>query len=129
MAVHTCTDCGLVHDHVVPQTNPDVEIARINAESAFKIASLQSRADKHVAEVQAEADVDVAEAQADAIVEALAVEEEPAEEAAVDAPPAPMAIIQDTDVEPESEVAPPPEHEEGAEHESKPRKSKGLGLW
>ena len=127
MAVHTCPDCGLVHDHVVPSVNPEVEIARIQAESAFKIAQLQARADKHVAEVQADADVDVAEAQAEAIVEALTSEDVPAEEAAVEPEPEPVAIIQDTDITPEPDVPAPPAHEEPEHHE--PKKSKGLGLW
>lgn len=58
MAIHNCPECGLVHDHGAPVQNPEVEIARINAESQLKIAQLQSRADKHVAEVVSEASLE-----------------------------------------------------------------------
>ena len=60
MTYHTCEECGLGHDHVVQSVSPEVEIARIQAEGAFKIAQLQARADRHVAEVEAEAELDVA---------------------------------------------------------------------
>jgi hypothetical protein len=131
MAYHVCPDCGLGHDHVVPQVNPEVEIARINAENALKIAQLNARADRHIAEVQAESDVDIAEVTADAIVEAVTppeVEEAPAEEADPEPGIAPSAIVVDTDVEPDV-PAPPAAHEE--EHHEEPRKKsgRGLGMW
>ena len=127
MGFHACPDCGLLHGDLAPQTSPEVEIARIQAESAFKIAQLQARADRHVAEVEAESELDVATVTADAIVAAV-TPPEPAEDAETIAPPvdpAPAAVLVDnTDVEQPEVPAPPVE-----EHDEKPKKKSGLGMW
>lgn len=131
MAIHNCSECGLVHDHGAPQVNPEVEIARINAENSLKIAQLAARAEKHVAEVEAEADVEVIEVQADALVESAVVVAESEAEAAAEADAEaegaqPVIVVQDnTDEAPAMEE--PPDFEESG-HESAPRK-KGLGMW
>jgi hypothetical protein len=140
MAIHTCADCGLIHDAGIPQTSAEVEIARINAESAVRIAELGARADRHIADVQAEAAVDVAHEEAGAVQDALADEE--ADEHVVDAinaaaagladtgdsAPAPMPapVIQAVDVDETSDA--PPENE-GSEPPETGKKSRGLGMW
>ena len=132
MAIHNCSECGLVHDHGVPQVNPEVEIARINAENSLKIAQLAARAEKHVAEVEAEADVEVTEVQADALIESAVVVAEAEAEAAAESEAeaegaTPVVVVQDnTDAVPAIEE--PPDFEE-SEHESEPRKKRGLGMW
>lgn len=135
MAFHECPECGLIHGDMSPQTNPEVEIARIQAESALKIAQLQARADKAVAELETEAEVDVAEAQAEAVVVALSAEEEASEEVPVDEDPglsAPVVIATDIDAgnDDADELVPPhaEEHHESDESAPKPKKS-GLGMW
>ena len=128
MTIHNCPDCGLVHDHGAPQVNPEVEIARINADNALRIAQLSARTDKHVAEVTAESAVEVTEAQADgdvAVAEIVAPELSPA--APPDVEPAPVVIAEDPGpVDDTPEVEAPPEAD--VQHEHAPRK-RGLGMW
>jgi hypothetical protein len=130
MTYHVCPDCGLGHDHVVPAVNSEVEIARIQAESALAIARLQAKTDAHVAEVEAESAVDVAEAEAEVIATVFAEETaEVAEDAEAEEPAegmAPVMVFQDQDVE-APEVPAPPVAEE-PEHRETPRK-RGLGFW
>lgn len=144
MTIHTCADCGLVHDHGVPMTNAEVEIARINAESAVRIAQLQAGAEKRVAEAYAEADVESAKAEAKAIeavyadeeadehvveaINAVAVGLDPAGEEAPPMDEMPMPEI--VNVNENDDVTVPPHHEDKAEHEDKAPKQKSLfGNW
>jgi len=133
MAIHTCTECGLVHDQGVPQTNAEVEIARINADSQVRIAELNARADRAIAEAEAEAAVEVAHEEADAIQEALADEE--ADEHVADAISAAAAGLDIGEPEAEPQPAPviisapeAPEHE-GSEPPEPEKKTRGLGMW
>jgi hypothetical protein len=137
--IHTCQDCGLIHDHAVAQAeSADVAIARIQAESAVRIAELQARTDRHAVDTMSAADVAVAEVQADAVEAALADQEADEHVAqAVDAMateisqapppsdsgPAPIVVAQDT----VTDVPAPPHVEE--HHEEPPPKKRGLGLW
>lgn len=125
--IHSCESCGLIHDDGVARIDPQVEIARIEAEARVAVAKLEARADQHVAEVEAESAVDVAEATAEVVTTILTAVDEsdpvPVEPAPV-VDPGPTAIIVDTDVEPE--VPAPPVHEE--EHHEEPRK-RGFGMW
>lgn len=141
MAIHTCTDCGLVHDVAIPTTNAEVEIARINADAQIRMAELTASADKAVAKTEGEAAVAVAAEEADAIEAAMADQEadehvvEAINAAAVgldpvaeDAEPEPAPepiVIQDTQVNEEAAEPPKPEHHE--DHE--PKRKHGLGLW
>ena len=128
MAAHTCDGCGMLHDTPTQVESPDVAIARIQAESAYKIAQLQARAEKHTVEVEAEASVEVAEAQAEAIVEALSEEPE-AEQVAEPDEPAPVVIAQD--IVPDEPDAPPPAEErkpEDGQPEHHDRRKHSLGF-
>jgi hypothetical protein len=131
--IHTCPDCGLVHDHGAPQTNSDVEIARINAEAAVRQAEIAARADRHVADVQADAAVDATEAVADAEVDAAEIEAETAVDVAEavaevvsEEPDAAPLVLDAPAGEPEPEDAPPPAEDTAP---SAPRKPRGLGMW
>lgn len=127
--IHNCPECGLVHDHVVPPTNPEVEAIRVRAEYDYKIAQLQARSDNHIAEVVAEADVEVAEAQSEAIIEALSSElaEPPAEETEEVAPIAINAPVISSGNDEEVVEQPPPAPE--PEDEPEPKKRSGFGMW
>lgn len=138
--MHTCQDCGLVHDHVTPPTNAEVEIARIQAENALALAKIQAGADKHVAEVQADADVASARAEAKAIE--VAYSDNEADEHVVEAinaaavgldtgadepEPMPMPMVVN-DLENDDVTVPPKREEHEPSEESAPRK-KGFGMW
>lgn len=134
MTAHVCADCGMLHDAPVQTESAEVQIARIQAESALAIAKLTARAESHVAEVEAETQVEVAEVQAEAVVVALQAEEEAPEEEAVEDPgmmSAPVVIAQDIDAGNEEDETAPPKAEEHQDEDEvdKPRKSRGLGLW
>lgn len=137
--IHTCEGCGLMHDSPGAAAEAsDVAIARIQAESAVRIAELQARADRHIADAEAGAAVAVAREEADAVQEALADEE--ADEHVADAigaaaaglagigdtpDPSPMPIVQAVDVGGDDEQ---PEPRELSEPPAPPAK-RGLGMW
>lgn len=128
--IHSCPDCGLVHDHVQPPAeSPEVAIARIQAASAEAIAKINARSDRDwnesreaVAEIEAGAQVDAAEAEAAVIgaaIEAGVVSEESAEPVLIDVPePEPEA---DPEELPPAEGSPVPA--------PSGKKSIGLGMW
>lgn len=124
--LHQCPECGLAHMSTERPSNPDVEIARINAESAYKIAQLQARTDRHAVDTLAEAELDVAEAQADADV---AQAEVIGEAVAAGAEPEEIPVILD-EPEPEPEVTDetmPPDVEDVPSHRGEHKR--GLGMW
>jgi hypothetical protein len=131
--IHTCPDCGLVHDHVAPPTEDrDVAIARIQAQSAEAIARINARADTHIADVQAEADQVVTETLADAEVAAAEVQAEvlgdAIEAAGIEEPP---PVVVDPGPEPEPEPDPeelPPAEGSPAPPAAEPKR-RGLGMW
>lgn len=117
MPLHTCADCGLVHDHTgeyQPPVNDDVRIAEINAHRDIEVAKLQARESREanetiveVAEVQADAEVAAAEVTAEVVGELIAAEGEAELEQAGDGTP--EVVIVDPPADPEPDVAPPPE--------------------
>lgn len=119
----------MLHDMPVQSENPEVAIARINAESALQIAKLAARTETHQTEVWAETDIAIAETTAEGdlaetalVAEALVegVEPEPEVE------PAPVVIMNDN--EDETSVLPElPDAE--VSHEETPKKSRGMGMW
>lgn len=134
MAIHTCSDCGLVHESASERPeDPAVAIARIEADNRLAIEKIRCRTDREVAEAQAEAVVDATEAeadadlavaavQADALTEVAETAAEMSDEPAID----PVVVVEDASDEPEAEE--PPEAGE-QHHEPAPRKSRGLGMW
>lgn len=131
MAIHECETCGLVHDHGEARVNPEVEIARLQAESAVEIARLQAHSERHVAEIQAEAQVEsvevAAEAQAESeAVAAMAGVEEAAAVAEVleDHPEAAPILVPEPVEDEDDEMEPP----DTGSHEA-PSKPRGLGMW
>jgi hypothetical protein len=113
-----CPDCGAGHECAAgtgERTNPEVEIARINAERDVSVARLAARQDKdwnetriEVAAIEAEAGVEAAATEAEivgaAIEAGIAPEPEPV---IIDAP---TAIADDApdDAPPPAEGSPPP---------------------
>jgi hypothetical protein len=128
-----CPECGTGHEceaGTAGAPNPEVEIARINAERDVSVAKLAARQDAdwndtrvEVAEIEAEAGVQAAVAEAEVVgaaIEAGAVPPpEPPGPVMIDAPvigdqePAPDAV-------PPAEGSPPPEPK---------KKAAGLGMW
>jgi len=131
--IHTCTECGLVHDTTVaPPESPDVAIARIQAASAEAIAKINARSDREwnesrevVAEIEAEADVASATAEAEIVGAAL--------EAGVVTPepdPAPViTVAPDVDMSQEADPEELPPAEGSPAPEPAAPKSRGLGMW
>lgn len=129
--LHSCPDCGLAHEAPgPPPTNPEVEIARIQAERDVKVAQLANRQEHdwnetrvEVAEIEGDAQVATAEAEAAVIGEILNAE------GADPAGPEPIPIVVDGDPEPEPEpepdVPPPPAAEESAP----PAAKRPSGMW
>lgn len=128
--IHSCPDCGLIHDHVQPPAeSPEVAIARIQAQSAEAIAKINARSDRAwnesreaVAEIEADATVGAAEAEAAVIgaaIEAGAVAEESAEPVIVPVP----------DPEPEADPEELPPAEGSPMPAPSGKKSLGLGMW
>ena len=126
-----CPDCGTGHDcedEAEGRPNPDVEIARINAERDVAVAKLAARQEREaletveeVAEIQADAEVESAVAEAEVVAAAIeggAVP--PPEPIVIDAP-----VINDDDQQ--AEDAPPPA--EGSEPPAPKHKAAGLGMW
>jgi hypothetical protein len=115
MALHQCADCGLTHDHPGEggPVNPEVEIARIQADRDVKVAQLQHRDELaynetrvEVAGIEADAQVDTAAVQAEAIAEIVAAEGE-ADVEQTDTGPEP--VIVEAAPEPGPDAPPPPE--------------------
>lgn len=129
--IHSCPDCGLVHDHVQPPAeDPQVAIARIQAESAAEIARITAHSDRDWNETR-EA---VAAIEADATVEAAAIEAEVIGDAIESAGVSePDPVIIDVPGQPGPEPDDDPEALPPAEGSPAPepaaRKSLGLGMW
>jgi hypothetical protein len=131
MSMHTCAEpgCGLVHDFPggsVPP-NPEVEIARINADRDVSVARLQARQDADWNETRVEvagieAGALVAEAEVTAEVIGAAIEA--GAEASVEGDEAGEPVIVVADPGAEEPAAPPPPELEG--DNSGPKKSKGI---
>lgn len=125
-----CPDCGTGHDcEVEPgtRTDPQVEIARINADRDVAVAKLSARQDKdwnetrvEVAEVEAAAQVESAVAEAEIVGAALesGIEEQP-KPVIIDAPTA-IGGAEPDDAPPPAEGSAPPEPK---------KKAAGLGFW
>lgn len=131
MTAHICPECKLLHDAPAePGESEAVTLARIAADSAYKIEQLRARTDRHIADTEADAAEEIADTEADADVTAAVAEAEligaaieasdtdPAEIIAPAAEPEP--------VEDEPEDAPPPA-EDHQPHE--PARRRGLGVW
>jgi hypothetical protein len=126
-----CSDCGTGHEcegETGTRTNPEVEIARINADRDVAVAKLAARSARDelataegIAETQADAAVEAAVAEAEVIgaaIEAgIAPEPEPV---IIDAPEAIADEQLDDDAPPEVEGSAPPEPK---------AKAAGLGFW
>jgi hypothetical protein len=128
MAIHNCPDCGLVHEVTEQRESPDVAIARIQAESAFKIAQLQARADKHAVDTVAEAELEIAETEAEAdVLQAEAIGD--AVEAGLAPEEIPVITVDETPVDevPQEDPLDPPD-DPGGPDTSAPRK-RSLGAW
>jgi uncharacterized Zn finger protein len=131
MAVHSCAECGLVHDALVAEEREPVEvtIARINADRDIQVARAAARSEAdyndtriEVARIEAKAEVQAAEVEGEVIaaaIEASDVEAEPIEIVAPD-------IINDTDIDIEEDAPPPAE---GSPVPETSKKSVGFGMW
>ena len=131
MAVHSCAECGLVHDAIVAEEREPVEvtIARINADRDIAVARAGVRQDEaynetrvEVAKIEAKADVEAAAIEGEVIAAALEASDVEAEPIEIVAPD----VVTDVDVSNELEDAPPvtdgsPVPAEGKKH--------GLGMW
>lgn len=126
MTAHVCADCGLLHDTPTMQESPDVAIARIQAESAFKIEQLRARTGKYIADAELETAEDIAETEAEAsivgdVASAQIIASEPGAETAettgepivVEAPAAESEPEPDTEEPPVVEAAPVKESKRG----------------
>ena len=125
-----CESCGTGHECEVEtagRPNPEVEIARINADRDIAVAKLAARQAREelataeeIAETQAEAEVEATVAEAEVVAAAIeaGIQPEP-EPVIIDAP---TAIAGD-----EPDDAPPPV--EGSEPPAAKRKNIGLGAW
>ena len=129
MAVHSCTECGLVHDAIVAEEREPVEVtvARINAERDIAVARAAARQEAdyndtrvEVAKIEAKADVESAVVEGEVIAAALEASDVEAEPIEIIAPD----VVQDVDVD--IEDAPPETDGSPVPSESKPR---GLGMW
>lgn len=127
MNAHSCAECNLLHDSPGPApTNPEVEIARIQAAEHVAVARLAARAQAEeletteaVAEIESATAVDVAEIVAPAVeagTEAALSSDELTEEAPVQ---------QVVTAAPEEETPEAPEPPVAEEHHGSKKKS----LW
>lgn len=125
-----CPDCGTGHECEAAtegRENPEVAVARIQADRDIAVAKLQARiqreelaTDEAIAETQADAEVESAVAEAEVVGAAIEAGVAPAPEPIViDAP-----VIND-DAEPDD--APPPA--EGSAPPAPKAKASGIGFW
>ena len=131
MAVHSCAECGLVHDAIVAEEREPVEvtIARINAERDIAVARANVRQEEaynetrvEVAKIEAKAEVEAAVVEGEVIAAALEASDVEAEPIEIVAPD----VVTDVDIDNQLEDAPPetdgsPVPAEGKKH--------GLGMW
>jgi hypothetical protein len=109
MAPHHCTGCGDMHggEH---RENPEVAIARIQAERDVRVAEL-GRGEFNKTELEAETEIAVAEIDAAAVVEEATVKAEVLEEIITPAEPDPEPVVvvedQSAPAETEPDDAPP----------------------
>jgi len=131
MAVHTCADCGLIHDAIVAEERETeaYRLAKLESETRIKLAQIE----RSEVRQEVEAAVEVAELQADAEVEAAAVEGEivaaALEASDVEAEPIEIVapdMVTDVDIDNELEDAPPETEGSPVPEASKPH---GLGMW
>lgn len=111
MTMKYCTDCGTGHECEAaqsPGTNPDVEIARINARRDVEVARLTAGMERdanetevEVAAIEAESGVAEAEAVADALTEVLTPPDPEPQ------PPADPIIVTDVQDDDTSDELPP----------------------
>ena len=132
MTAHVCPECQMMHDTpAAAAPNPEIEIARINAERDKYVARVQARqvrdeleTDEAIAETETEATVAAAAVEAQIIGAALgdgqADETEP-EPIVIDAPAIDETVVDDD--------APPPADEHSPHEPREPRKSRGIGFW
>ncbi len=129
MAAHVCESCGLLHDTPTMQENPEVAIARIQAETQLKIEQLRARTGRHIAEVEAETAEEIAETEAEA---SIIGDVASAEIIASESSPTPGEDIGEPIVieVPDAEAEPEPVTEEPPVVEAAPAKeSKRGGYW
>jgi len=131
--IHTCADCGLVHDQLAAggdaREAAEVAIARINADRDVQVAKIGARQERdwnesmtERTEIEADASVEVAVAEAEIIGPMLA----DADPAPVDSP----VIVQAPDVDVSQEADPeelPPV--EGSPAPEVTERKRGLGMW
>jgi hypothetical protein len=131
MAVHSCAECGLVHDAIVAEEREPVEvtIARINADRDIAVARASVRQEEaynetrvEVAKIEAKADVEAAVVEGEVIAAALEASDVEAEPIEIVAPD----LVTDVDIDNELEAAPPETDGSPVPEASKPR---GLGMW
>ena len=129
---HYCPMCGAVHGGeaeaeaiaevaaVEEVSRADVEIARINADRDIRLARINAG----VLDQERDAELAHAEGKAEGVVETL-------ETLAPDPEPAPVVVEADPEPEPElvPEVPAPPVDDDHQDHEPRPPKSRGLGMW
>jgi hypothetical protein len=121
---HHCSACGDMHggEH---RENPEVAIARIQAERDVKVAELQ-RGEFDKTELEAETEIAVAEIEAAADVEEAAVKADVLEEILTPEPePEPVVIVDDTSGSP----ADMPADDEPPEIDTAPAATKASNPW
>lgn len=108
-----CADCGTGHECEAESRsgpNPDIEIARINADRDKYVARVTAR----MARDELDTAEDIAETQAEAEIESAAAEAEivaAAVEAGIEPEPEPEpVIVQEVAAEPEEEMPPREDH-------------------
>jgi hypothetical protein len=131
MAVHACTECGLIHDMAVTEEreSDEVRIARINADRDIAVARYAARQDAdwndtraEVARIEAKAEVQAAEIEGEVIAAALEASDVEAEPVEIIAPD----LVNDVDVDASEDA--PPETGEGSPVPV-PEKKTSFGMW
>lgn len=128
-----CPDCGTSHEceaQAQGREDPQVAIARINAERDMAIAKITARQEQQwnesreaIAEIEADTAAEVAVAEAEVLGAILATEggDGEGDPVIIDAPP-----VDAGDPEPDAGDLPPVE---GSPVPAPVRKSRGLGMW
>lgn len=122
---HYCSACGEQHGGHA-RKDPDVEIARINAERDVEVARIQRGEAKAVVETSAEVELAVAEVEAEAAVAVAEATDAPAEDGSEDGNQA--IIVEGPPAEP-AEEEPEPTLEPKEENLPEPAASKSRGYW